>query len=199
MRARIASLQSALLARTCTHARAPMNSMYLKNPMTQAMRPQRPEPQPRQGGGRRIQVRRSGVHGKGVFALRPFAKGETHDRVHRRDHHVDGGAAAPSARPGRPEPYLLLPHRRRAASSTPTSAATRRAGSTTRASRTARPTRSTAASSSRRCARIKPGEELYYDYGLIIDEPSHAEAQEASSSAAAAAATAAARCSRRSA
>ncbi|HET9642718.1 MAG TPA: SET domain-containing protein-lysine N-methyltransferase [Burkholderiaceae bacterium] len=28
------------------------------------------------GGGRRIQVRRSGVHGKGVFALRPMAKGE---------------------------------------------------------------------------------------------------------------------------
>jgi len=27
--------------------------------------------------GRRIQVRRSGVHGKGVFALRPIAKGET--------------------------------------------------------------------------------------------------------------------------
>jgi SET domain-containing protein len=29
------------------------------------------------GGGRRIQVRRSGVHGKGVFALRPIAAGET--------------------------------------------------------------------------------------------------------------------------
>lgn len=28
------------------------------------------------GGGRRIQVRRSGVHGKGVFALRPIARGE---------------------------------------------------------------------------------------------------------------------------
>jgi len=26
--------------------------------------------------GRRIQVRRSGVHGKGVFALRPIAEGE---------------------------------------------------------------------------------------------------------------------------
>lgn len=29
------------------------------------------------GGKRRIQVRRSGVHGKGVFALRPIAAGET--------------------------------------------------------------------------------------------------------------------------
>jgi SET domain-containing protein len=31
----------------------------------------------REAGGRRIQVRRSGIHGKGVFALRPLAKGET--------------------------------------------------------------------------------------------------------------------------
>jgi hypothetical protein len=28
-------------------------------------------------GGRRVQVRRSGVHGKGVFALQPIAAGET--------------------------------------------------------------------------------------------------------------------------
>ena len=31
---------------------------------------------PASGGGRRIQVRRSGVHGKGVFALAPLAAGE---------------------------------------------------------------------------------------------------------------------------
>ena len=31
---------------------------------------------PRAAAGRRIQVRRSGVHGKGVFALQPIAKGE---------------------------------------------------------------------------------------------------------------------------
>jgi SET domain-containing protein len=29
------------------------------------------------GGGRRIEVRRSGVHGKGVYAVQPLAKGET--------------------------------------------------------------------------------------------------------------------------
>ena len=40
-----------------------MNSMY---PMTNG----------KQAGGRRIQVRRSGVHGKGVFALRRIAAGE---------------------------------------------------------------------------------------------------------------------------
>ncbi len=37
--------------------------------------PATPRPAARQGG-RRIQVRKSGVHGKGVFALRPIAKGE---------------------------------------------------------------------------------------------------------------------------
>jgi SET domain-containing protein len=32
---------------------------------------------PRPASGRRIQVRRSGIHGKGVFAVQPIAKGET--------------------------------------------------------------------------------------------------------------------------
>ena len=54
-----------------------MNSMYIKNPMTQASAatpataPSKPA-----AGGRRIQVRRSGVHGKGVFALAALARGE---------------------------------------------------------------------------------------------------------------------------
>ena len=38
--------------------------------------PRRPTPQAAPQQGRRIQVRKSGVHGKGVFALRPIAKGE---------------------------------------------------------------------------------------------------------------------------
>lgn len=42
-----------------------------------APRAARPAPPPASRDGRRIQVRRSGVHGKGVFALRPLAKGET--------------------------------------------------------------------------------------------------------------------------
>ena len=32
---------------------------------------------PRKNSGRRIQVRRSGIHGKGVFAVQPLKKGET--------------------------------------------------------------------------------------------------------------------------
>ena len=54
-----------------------MNSMYLKNPMTQAAARNQPKPVAAlKPSGRRIQVRLSGVHGKGVFALAPIAKGE---------------------------------------------------------------------------------------------------------------------------
>jgi SET domain-containing protein len=59
-----------------------MNSMYPKKPMTQARSAKTPSPDPRPAaaakpeGGRRIQVRLSGVHGKGVFAVAPIAKGE---------------------------------------------------------------------------------------------------------------------------
>ena len=57
-----------------------MNSMYPKNPMTQERAASHPEPDtdapPPKGGAKRIQVRKSGVHGKGVFAVAPLKKGE---------------------------------------------------------------------------------------------------------------------------
>ena len=55
-----------------------MNSMYPKNPMTEGSLPNTLEPAVGRDKrtGPRIQVRRSGVHGKGVFALDAFAKGE---------------------------------------------------------------------------------------------------------------------------
>jgi uncharacterized protein len=50
-------------------------------PVKQARRAQTPAAASKDGeaggGGRRIQVRRSGVHGKGVFALQPIEPGET--------------------------------------------------------------------------------------------------------------------------
>ncbi len=66
------------------HARAPTNSMYPKKSMKQSdgaktgKREASPsdDTPPRKARGRRIQVRRSGVHGKGVFAVQPIAKGE---------------------------------------------------------------------------------------------------------------------------
>lgn len=45
-----------------------------RNPSSRPPRGAAPPAAP--AGGRRIQVRRSGIHGKGVFALRPIAKGE---------------------------------------------------------------------------------------------------------------------------
>ena len=48
--------------------------MYPMSKTVQAARPRKP-PAAR-GDTRRIQVRRSGVHGKGVFALKPIAAGE---------------------------------------------------------------------------------------------------------------------------
>ena len=59
------------------YARAPMISMYIKNPMTQDSAPSSPESSVKpKAGGRRIQVRKSGVHGKGVFSIAPIRKGE---------------------------------------------------------------------------------------------------------------------------
>src|ERR1700712_4411263 len=52
-----------------TYTRAPTISMYRMTSKLQAQNPIVP-------AGRRIQVRKSGVHGKGVFAARDIAKGE---------------------------------------------------------------------------------------------------------------------------
>ena len=52
-----------------TYTRAPTISMYRMTSKLQAQNHTVP-------GGRRIQVRKSGVHGKGVFAARDIARGE---------------------------------------------------------------------------------------------------------------------------
>ena len=48
----------------------------MKAPVQATEKRQAGAPRPEAAGGRRIQVRLSGVHGKGVFALTPIAKGE---------------------------------------------------------------------------------------------------------------------------
>ena len=54
-----------------------MSSMYIKIPMTQASAAtSNSHSKVTAPNGRRIQVRRSGVHGKGVFALAPLTRGE---------------------------------------------------------------------------------------------------------------------------
>lgn len=119
--------------------------------------------------GRRIQVRRSGVHGKGVFALRSIAKGEPiiryagevitwkealrrhpHDPLdpqhtfyfHLDDQHViDAGVGGNAAR--------WINH-----GCAPNCEADDSGGSVM----------------IKALRRIAPGEELCYDYGLVIDE-----------------------------
>ena len=54
-----------------------MNSMYLNETMTQVGPANNPRHSTRGAARRRrVQVRRSGVHGKGMYALAPLAKGE---------------------------------------------------------------------------------------------------------------------------
>jgi uncharacterized protein len=58
-----------------------MNSMYRMKNSPQARTPKSAKAataarQAPEAGGRRIQVRKSGVHGKGVYAVRPIKKGE---------------------------------------------------------------------------------------------------------------------------
>ncbi len=120
-------------------------------------------------GGRRIQVRRSGVHGKGVFALQPLARGERvieykgqvitwpealrrhpHDPsdpnhtffFHIDDAHViDAGVGGNAAR--------WINH-----ACAPNCEADEENGRVF----------------IRALRKIRPGEELFYDYGLTIDE-----------------------------
>jgi len=63
-------------ARTGARLRAPTNSMYSKKLMKQASARTTPVATASAAPGRRIQVRRSGVHGKGVYAVAPIARGE---------------------------------------------------------------------------------------------------------------------------
>jgi SET domain-containing protein len=63
-------------SRARIHARAPMISMYIKNPMTQESAAISPGPVEPKKNGKRIKVRKSGVHGKGVFSTTTLKKGE---------------------------------------------------------------------------------------------------------------------------
>jgi uncharacterized protein len=121
------------------------------------------------GRGRRIQVRRSGVHGKGVFALQPIPRGETiieykgevidwPEALRRHPHdpkdpdhtfyfHIDDGNVIDAKHGGNAARWINH-------ACQPNCEADEVDGRVfIKSLRT-----------------IKPGEELFYDYGLIIDE-----------------------------
>ncbi|MFY7857709.1 MAG: SET domain-containing protein [Rubrivivax sp.] len=128
--------------------------------------PQGPDANP---AGRRIQVRRSGVHGKGVFALRPIAAGEpvieyTGERItwkealRRHPHdpkdpnhtfyfHIDDGHVIDALYGGNAARWINH-------ACEPNCEADEQDGRVF--IKALRP--------------IAPGEELFYDYGLVIDE-----------------------------
>lgn len=162
------------------HTRAPTNSMYRMTSKLQghkategnsAEKKGRAAPASSRGGegGRRIQVRRSGVHGKGVFALQPLKRGDvvieykgqriTWDEALDRhphdpsqpDHtfyfHIDDGRVIDANVGGNAARWINH-------ACNPNCEADEQDGRVfIKALRS-----------------IKPGEELFYDYGLVIDE-----------------------------
>jgi uncharacterized protein len=126
--------------------------------------------QPSSTDGRRIQVRRSGVHGKGVFAVQPIAEGETiveyvgevitwkeaqrrhphdpNDPNHTFYFHVDDKHVIDAKHGGNSSRWINH-------SCDPNCEADEEDGRVF----------------IKALRNIKPGEELSYDYGLIIDEP----------------------------
>ena len=144
-----------------------MISMYIKIPMTQESAAGHPTARV---GGRRIQVRRSGVHGKGVFSIAPLKKGEViieykgeiidwQEALRRHPHdpkdpdhtfyfHIDEDNVIDAKHGGNAARWINH-------ACTPNCEADEVDGRIfIKALRS-----------------IKPGTELFYDYGLIIDEP----------------------------
>jgi len=147
-----------------------MISMYIKNPMTQAAAPSKPpSPSGKATRGRRIQVRLSEVHGKGVFAVAPIAKGEViieykgeiitwPEALRRHPHdpkdpnhnfyfHIDEDHVIDAKYGGNAARWINH-------ACAPNCEADEVDGRIF----------------IKALRRLKPGEELFYDYGLIIDE-----------------------------
>ena len=162
-----------------------MSSMYRMKTDLQATAPASPDDNPAPGstpsrggrriavrrasGGRRIQVRRSGIHGKGVFALKPLAKGETvieysgevitwREAQRRHPHdpnepnhtfyfHIDDGHVIDANVGGNAARWINHACR-------PNCEADEQGGRVF----------------IKALRGIKPGEELFYDYGLTVDE-----------------------------
>ena len=145
-----------------------MNSMYRNETMTQAKATNGHETKI-PGGGRRIQVRRSGVHGKGVFALAEIPKGEIlieykgeritwPEALRRHPHdpsdpnhtfyfHIDDKRVIDAAFGGNAARWINH-------ACQPNCEADETEGRVF----------------IKALRKLRPGEELFYDYGLIIDE-----------------------------
>ena len=145
-----------------------MNSMYPKKSMPQDSARNSPGNGARPGG-RRIQVRRSGVHGKGVFAAGADRQGRDGDRVHRRDHHLAQALRRHPHDPSDPNHtfYFHIDDKRVIDANVGGNAA-RWINHACQPNCEADEVDGRIFIKARRA--LKPGEELFYDYGLVIDE-----------------------------
>jgi uncharacterized protein len=159
-------LQSVALARTHTRARA--HDFNVPNEKTAQASPREPPPAPARGPPR-IQVRRSGVHGKGVYRAAAHRRRRAHHRVHGRGHHWPRRCAAiRTTRPTRTIPSIS-PRRRHHVIDAKVG------GNASRWINHACEPNCEADDEDGRVfikalRDIAPGEELFYDYGLVIDE-----------------------------
>jgi len=149
------------------HTRAPMFSMYRMKKTAQPAASRRPAAP--SAGGRRIQVRRSGVHGKGVFAVRPIAAG---DRVIEYTGEVISAREAQRRHPHDPSDpnhtfYFQIDDKRVIDALVGGNAARW-------INHACDPNCESEVDDDRVFIRalrdLSPGEELFYDYGLVIDE-----------------------------
>jgi SET domain-containing protein len=126
---------------------------------------------PTAAGGRRIQVRRSGVHGKGVFALQPIARGE---RIIEYTGEIIGWDEALRRHPHDPADPNHTFYFSLGDGSTVIDAKV--GGNAARWINHACQPNCKADETDdgrvfiRALRNLKPGEELFYDYGLVIDE-----------------------------
>ena len=147
--------------------------MYLMSKTPQAADPA--QPADAQKGQRRIQVRRSGVHGKGVFALRPIQRGE---RIIEYKGRIIGWPEAQERHPHDPEQpnhtfYFSLDDGGYVIDGGQGGNAARWINHSCEPNCVAdevdsAPGRGRVFIRAKR--KLQAGEELFYDYGLIIDE-----------------------------
>jgi SET domain-containing protein len=145
--------------------------------MTQSSRRKAAQParnghavEPAGNGGRRIQVRRSGVHGKGVFALLPIPKGET---IIEYTGEIIGWPEALERHPHNPDDphhtfYFSLDCGSHVIDALYGGNASRWINHACKPNCEADEENGRVFIKSLR--DIEPGEELFYDYGLVIDE-----------------------------
>jgi SET domain-containing protein len=130
-------------------------------------------PSPGRNGGRRIQVRRSGVHGKGVFALTDIAEGET---IIEYVGEIIGWKEADRRHPTNPDDpnhtfYFSIQDGKKVIDAAVGGNAARWINHSCAPNCESDEDDDTHRVFIKALRNIRAGEELSYDYGLIIDEP----------------------------